>query len=256
MSLFEDRNKTEMTKAVTAAAVNYLAERGFKPVETEVPVCDGWVADIAGVVDPTTTELIKLRVLRRAPGYDGRDVQSRYSQWRAERDRVFKVMTALVEVKASRSDFEGDKKWTRQPPTDLAYLAIPCHLPIECPDGWGLLLYHPEVNCVRLVNVPPMHEVTAAQQRDVILEIAMRQYNDIHYAGMKTSQREFRATETREVSRLRLFTALQAVVDIAEHRHETLERTLEVHGIRDCPKYLMERLVKLWEREHSQQASS
>jgi hypothetical protein len=91
----------------------------------------------------------------------------------------------------------------------------------------------------------------------VVLEIAMRQYNDIHYAGAKAAQREFRATESREVSRLRLFTALQAAVDIAEHKHETLERTLEVHGIQHCPKYLMERLAKLWEREPaSQEASS
>ena len=41
-SMNEDRNKTALTKHVTAAAIAYLDERGCKPIETEVAVEPGW----------------------------------------------------------------------------------------------------------------------------------------------------------------------------------------------------------------------
>jgi hypothetical protein len=36
--MVDDRNKTQLTKDVTAAAALWLQEHGFKPIETEVHV--------------------------------------------------------------------------------------------------------------------------------------------------------------------------------------------------------------------------
>jgi hypothetical protein len=67
--MIDDHNKTSMTKLVTAAAIRWLDEKGFKPVETEVAVADAWIADIAGSILPTNTELINLKLLKRRPNW-------------------------------------------------------------------------------------------------------------------------------------------------------------------------------------------
>jgi hypothetical protein len=66
-----DRNKTELTQNVTRIASLWLNRKGFKPVETEVCVewrhKKAWIADVAGVIAPTQTELIDLKLIRRPP---------------------------------------------------------------------------------------------------------------------------------------------------------------------------------------------
>ena len=57
-----DLNKTPLTHRITALAAAFLDAHGFKPVETEVPVASGWVADVASFVYPTMTEAKKLRL--------------------------------------------------------------------------------------------------------------------------------------------------------------------------------------------------
>lgn len=145
--MIDDRNKSDLTKQVTAAALMYLDERGCKPIETEVGVASGWVADIAAVLDPTITELVALKLLKRQPRYGCPG----YKEWDTQVRQVHRFMTALVEVKVSRSDFSGDQKWTLPLPTNLAYLAFPKGLITESeyPAGWGLLEYSIETDCVR-----------------------------------------------------------------------------------------------------------
>jgi len=54
-----DQNKTELTRKVTAGAATWLTNLGAKPVETEVHVRQGWIADLAAVWCPTRTEAQK-----------------------------------------------------------------------------------------------------------------------------------------------------------------------------------------------------
>lgn len=103
-----DRNKSELTHKLTAAAAFWLDEAGFKPVETEVPVCPGWVADLSGVIRPTKTEATRLKLIPPRGPY------SRPNAWREWCDAfaaIPSLLTAVVEVKTSRSDFIGDHKW-------------------------------------------------------------------------------------------------------------------------------------------------
>jgi hypothetical protein len=62
-----DRNKSPITHEVTDAVAVWLDAHGFKPVETEVPMVAGWVADLAAVICPTQTELIALQLIKRPP---------------------------------------------------------------------------------------------------------------------------------------------------------------------------------------------
>ena len=122
MSLFDDQNKTELTKQITAATCFWLDERGCKPVETEVSVACGWIADIASVICPSNTELQELKqsaVLEV-------EQTSRAGSVEAEVAAMACMMTVIVEVKTSRGDFLGDKKWNA-PPLQI-YLGLLRHL--------------------------------------------------------------------------------------------------------------------------------
>jgi hypothetical protein len=90
-----DRNKTEITHNITRLAALWLDNHGFKPVETEVGVDQGWIADIAGVGCLTQTEYIGLKLLKRPPRwhYDANPSQQiiyedAYQVWRAARDVI------------------------------------------------------------------------------------------------------------------------------------------------------------------------
>ena len=135
MSLFEDQNKTELTKQITAATCFWLDERGCKPVENEVTVDRGWIADIASVVCPSNTELQDLKLIRRAPKWSKPEQRE---AWEAEVAAIACMMTVVVEVKTSRGDFLGDKKWTSAPIADLSWIAAPAGLigESERPQGW------------------------------------------------------------------------------------------------------------------------
>jgi hypothetical protein len=96
MSLFDDQNKTEITKHITAATCFWLDERGCKPVETEVSVTWGWIADIASVICPSNTELQELKLIRRAPKWSKR---AEREAWEVEVKVISRMMTVVVEVK-------------------------------------------------------------------------------------------------------------------------------------------------------------
>jgi hypothetical protein len=211
--LMEDRNKTELTRAVTAAAVRYLDERGFKPIETEVPICDSWVADVAGVISPTMTELVELKLLRRKPGYRNHG----YDEWWKEAKKTQRLMTMLVEVKTSRADFRGDRKWTMPLPTNLAYVAIPKDLAIgmdEMPANWGVLEYSEKADCMRCLRPPAVAEVTIEQQLSVVVDIAVRRDHDTRYERIRKFRKEIISSQNESISRTRVMTAMRAMLSI------------------------------------------
>ena len=116
--MIDDRNKTDLTKLVTSAAVRWLDEKGFKPIETEVPVSPGWVADIAGSILPTNTELISLKLIKRGPRWSQPGYPEKWKEWEASAAWLRRLLTVIVEVKTSKSDFSGTGNGrSRCPPT-------------------------------------------------------------------------------------------------------------------------------------------
>lgn len=245
--MIDDRNKTELTRQVTSAALTYLDERGCKPLETEVPIQSGWVADVAGVIDPTETELIKLKLVRCKPPW--KSSPEIRQAWEVTKDAAWQLMTVLVEVKTSRSDFVGDKKWKLPIPTNLAYIAAPATLKIadeEIPDGWGVLTYHEGQDCVRCRRVPKINQATVEQQRDVILSVAVRRDHDTRYERLRELQREIRARQNEDVSRTRSLKAMSAMAAIVNGEHGSIQGALDYHGVKGIPSYFMPELEKLW----------
>lgn len=161
--MIEDRNKTEITCKATSAAALYLCERGCKPLESEVHICKGWTADLAAVLAPTITELVKLKLLRPRPRT--RLVPGLYSEWWNEGKALQRVMTVVVEVKTTRADFCGDKKWEMSIPADLAYLTVPKGLlsSDEWPNGWGILEYNEQSSTVRCGRPPELRQASSEQ---------------------------------------------------------------------------------------------
>lgn len=130
MSEALDRNKTDLTHRVTAVAAAYLKTRGFC-LESEVPVREGWIADLAGFCYPTPTEIKNLQLKKIgeiiSDAYDCELLYFKYGHF----------FTAVVEVKTSKSDFSGDKKFDgRIFPANLCYIAYPKGLIEDIPEGW------------------------------------------------------------------------------------------------------------------------
>jgi hypothetical protein len=242
----KDRNKTELTHKVTVAAVRYLDERGFKPLQCEVAVCEGWVADIAGCISPTITELIDLKLLKRKPAYR----HPTYNAWMENAKQVDKFMTVLVEVKTSRGDFRGDRKWTLPVPTNLAYLAVPKGMFTsgEMPPSWGVLEYTEDYDSLRCVQIPTINPTSLAQHVSVVFETAIRLDHQTRYAHLREMRREQTVRKNESVSRLRIHSAIRAVAAIAKGEHGSVEGALEYHGIRTkLHEHDMDYLRTVWQ---------
>lgn len=262
MSLFEDGNKTDITKRVTAAVCFWMDERGFKPMDTEITVDLGWIADVAGAITPTETELQDLKLIPRKPqwkrGCDEAQYQQQRNDWYALRDQTSRLMTALVEVKTSRSDFIGDRKWTIDIPTDLAWLAYPAGLVShsEWPDGWGILEYQESRDCVVTKRPPRIHVTNPTQQLSVVFAIACRQDNRDRYAQLKEALKRQRDDQNERRSLTRINDAIRMALAVARGRHgkkefSTIDEVFEYfsnHEFR-CekpPKWMMTEMESLW----------
>lgn len=238
-----DRNKTELTKHVTDAAIGYLDERGCKPIETEVYVSDGWIADVAAMLSPTVTELVKLRLVSRAPDWKDQNRQRWWEQARA----MQKIMTVLVEVKTSRGDFISDRKWSIDPPCNLAYLAVPAALKLsveELPKEWGILSVHDAT--VRLQQVPIIRDVSIEAQFKTVAQIAIRRDNATRYERLRELQREYTLDRAIQKSMTRVSTAMRVVQSIIAGKHGSVSGALEYHGVLGLGKYQIEELGRYW----------
>lgn len=217
--LTPDRNKSETTRAITDLVRRYVQELGFKPVESEVHLCRAWNADVAGVGILTQTEAIRMKLIPRkkpynSPGYDEAYARSA-DAYRALPD----FLSILVEVKASRADFKGDKKWTREPPANLCYLAVPRNLvaPAEYPAGWGILEYSGEGRraLLRLVRPGDVFPVAIEQQLQNLYAVAIRREHVGRYAALNEERKAQRVQQNQDVSRARVRDAMCAVIRIA-----------------------------------------
>jgi hypothetical protein len=248
MSLFDDQNKTEITKQITAATCFWLDERGVKPTETEVTVAFGWIADIAGVLSPTETELQTLKLIRRKPTW--KKPQEEKDAWQRDADALNRMMTVIVEVKTSRNDFRGDKKWTMELPADLCWVAAPAGLIAEAerPKGWGILEYSDKRDCMISRCVPSIGTTTAERQRNLIHAVACRRDNHTRYEHINRLRKEYREEDKRRESLTRVKDAMRAALSIARGEHGSVEGALEYHRIKLRSLYELEitGLTALW----------
>lgn len=229
MALFYDHNKTEITKELTAAVCRWLDERGAKPVETEVAVDTGWVADIATVLNPTETELQDLKLVRRKPGWAKREQRE---AWEVEAKPFNRLMSVLIEVKTSRSDFLSDPKWLRAWPTDLCWLAVPVDLigKSEWPSQWGILEYSTASTRLFHRRCPMLNLTTTDQRLSVVYEIACRRDSHTRYEHLRRIQREQRQDQNEHKSLTRVHDALRFAKSVVEGRHESFELAVMCHG--------------------------
>lgn len=260
--MIPDRNKTDLTHKITDAASQWLDNHGFKPVETEVcvpsaPTEKGWIADLASVICPTQTELIELRFIKRPPqyryGHRNEDYEERRAAWETEFKKVFRRMTCLVEVKTSRSDFIGDRKWKLTPPTDLAWIALSPGIATveECPEGWGILVMRGDL--INQVRVPTPRVSTVEEQLHVIYQIAIRRDHRTRYAQEREWQKEDRIRRAGTESRDRMQNIIHAVRDIAAGKFQysetpinSVEDALSYHGVRNAKERELEMLAELF----------
>ena len=262
-----DRNKTKLTHDITRAAHQWLDNHGFKPVETEVWMPwdsasnKGWIADLAGVIAPTQTELINMKMIPRPPRYEyGKDSGKRNADYKVRREEwealyrpLSRMMTCLVEVKASRSDFRKDRKWKMTPPTDLAYVAMPAGIAKkeEWPDAWGILELRGDV--VAQIRTPTPRFALDSQHFDVVYQLALACDHRVRYAELRAQQKAQRVNDAERITIERLDRVISAVHDIAAGHLQwtdeplaSVEQAFRAHGIRNARECDLEKLGKLF----------
>ena len=264
-----DRNKTELTQNVTRYAVIWLDAKGFKPVETEVSLgcwkSRTWIADVAGIITPTQTELINLKLLKHPPKWNykkqsdteyRKEHDKKHADWFAEYLRVAGTLTAHIEVKTSPADFRRDTKFALNgSPTNLKYIAMPRGMIDESkwPKGWGIMLYGvckqldlltnragmtPYLQCVR---PSPLYEVPIKEQLGTILAIAVRRDHVSRYERLRQFQREIRIEDGERKTMARISSAISFILRIAEG--SSIEEAKLMCGIRqELPPYILEKI--------------
>jgi len=204
-----DRNKTELTLRVTEESAGWLRGIGAKAIETEVPVCQKWIADLSAIWTPTPTEAkrIKLFPFKPTPFFPPEDILPEPKQtlddlndensehnkwwtkvlsWQKEQPHSFEkaiselpyYITIIIEVKTSRADFLNDKKWKHKPQADLQILSYAKGIikDDEIPDGWWGL-EHGEKSLRVKKRYWPLHDITDTMRMYLIGSIAERQHN-------------------------------------------------------------------------------
>ncbi len=241
-----DKNKTPLTHRITAVAVDHLDRMGFKPVETEVPVADGWVADVASFIYPTPTEARKLKL-----------IEGRSQEYRELQFRHGPMLTALVEVKISRSDFTKDEQRKFRnpyPPAHLCYLAYPTGLldEEEIPRGWiGLVMSKNGERVTKVCRPWGMepYPQPAGDVADFIAQVAIRRDHRTRHKALRELRRAYNAKQTndRKVGRISsVISALtEALTNDSAHADKTMTEILEWFGLRDMPNYIQKQVATL-----------
>ena len=197
-----DLNKTAATHRATATASYYLAARGYKPIETEVGVFNGWIADLASYVYPTNTELKQMKILQREDRSGKRILSTDEALQNFERRYGEGPFTAIVEVKVTKADFQKDLDFKfsgRVFPAHFCYLAYPAKLDVELPKGWiGLLLND---KCDRVVKMKYaysniIHPQPSGDIIDLVAAVGIRRHHRTEYAERRDWIKAFRAKES------------------------------------------------------------
>lgn len=221
-----DANKTAETRQITELASRWLSERGFKPVESEVPIAEKWTADIAGCGELTRTECTNLKIIPRRPKqWSGTELDA----WNAQFNAI-EILTAAIEVKVSKADFARDDKWSREWPISLLYLAAPAKLlaKIDVPDGVGILSCGDSCRCVRPSR---MNQVSHKVTLSTVHAIAVRRDHFTAHARFREFNRQAAERENERVNRARFGTMVDVIVDVIVGE-QTVQDALRMRGIK------------------------
>lgn len=243
-----DNNKTSSTHRVTAIAAAYLDALGCKPIETEVPVQNGWIADLASYWYPTMTEAKKLHIDRRARQlFDENPHEFVRNVWlRVYGEGPF---TVLAEVKISRADFKKDeRKWRPgEWPANICFLAYPAGLidDDELPDGWYGLETSKEGRRLRKVHrTGRPHPQHVGLMIDFIAAVGIRRDHRTRYAATRAWMKSYRVEDREErvqYSAAHLLHGLAAWLrGEGDNPERTLIEMLSKFGIKKVPTYCTE----------------
>lgn len=233
-----DKNKTALTHRVTATAVAFLDSIGCKPIETEVPVAPGWVADIAAFWYPTQTEAKRMHLPRLAEKILGEDPVPRFAS------RVFGPgpFSVLVEVKTTISDFTSDHKWWKGFPAHLCFVAFPAGT-AEVPHGWHGIQTTQDGSKVYKIHRArgTLHAQHAGVLLDFIAAVGVRRDHRTRYVATRAWLQAYRADETerrQQYKGARLLSDLASWLQGAGWKPERkLEEILPTWGIKKPPDY-------------------
>jgi hypothetical protein len=242
-----DANKTALTHRATATTVAFLDGLGCKPVETEVPVRPGWVADVASFWYPTRTELKKLQLNSKTAKLildptlgDNDPATMAFALYGAG------PLTLLAEVKTSRQDFLADAKWKQSdPPASICLLAYINGIvrDEEIPTGWIGLELSANGTTIRKIHrsrhVFPQHP---GRVLDFVAQVAIRRDHRSRYSAMREWEKAYRAKdrETKKTySCARLLDGLACwLQNKGWKKDEPLVNLLGTLGIKNTPHYL------------------
>lgn len=197
-----DHNKTSLTHVATATVAAWMDGIGCKPVETEVPVEDGWILDLAGIWSPTLTEARQSKLLKALMSHEANfnSFEAMAHMTRAFGGRF----TVGVEVKTSRADFMKDmgrkygsltKPATLRPVAHLSILACPASvLGSDIVRDWAVLRL--SESCERVVKFDGQWHVTPQhpyQIENLMAGVAIRRDHATRYAAMRRWLKSYRA---------------------------------------------------------------
>jgi hypothetical protein len=161
--------------------------------------------------------------------------------------KIPELLTVLLEIKISRSDFSQDHKWDKPSPTNLKYLAIPSGMlkKEEYPHGWFVLECNKNGGVRKCVQVGDLSHIEAEKQMWTLYSIAQRRHYRTEYAWHRDLQKQAREYDAERKSITRMANAVRAVLSIAKGVRNT-EDSLRWHGIKHkLPTYLMEELNQI-----------
>lgn len=206
-----------LTTRITAGAKAWMLGCGFKPVIEEVPVSNGWVADLAAIIQPTSTELkrnLKLLNIIEANYNDDKEFIF-YNKYAIP-------MTAIIEVKVTKADFKKDiprkyDMYDYNPPSHLGYLAFPKGMIDEkdIPYYWGHLIFGANGNRL-LKHRPPLkiNPQNPGDTIDVITAIAERTHNKWYFREFKEMLKNYNKKQSQSNYRFKASNAINVIRNI------------------------------------------
>ncbi len=242
-----DCNKTALTHRVTAVAAAVLDGFGCKPVETEVDISPGWIADVASFWYPTRTEakrfgMQKLTLPARLVDteLDGDDLDMQLRCWGAG------PLTVAVEVKTTPADFRGDRKWLLPPPAHICILAFPSGVvsPDDLPKGWYGLETTKNGHRVRKWhrNYADIHPQHPGLVLDFVAQVGIRRDHRTRHRAIKDFAKARRVQDAEKRKRFVVARMLENLADWFQGTDSQPDRPLRdilpEMGIKTVPNYL------------------
>jgi len=215
----------------------WMYSAGFKPVQTEVPVADSWVADVSGYITPTFSELKRnLKILKPLGFKDTADGMTNFY------NRYQFPLTGLVEVKTTMADFQKDvgRKYERygncqSSPCHLSWIALPKGVveERELPSNWGWIFFG--ADGTKLLKVYPPKWVEAQHPGDtakIIAAIGERVFNKYHYREFREWIKQYRAEKRQNNERYKTGSVLSILENrLAGKSRRSLSDDFRAHGL-------------------------